>query len=86
MICIRDLLLRPWIWIWTFKKAWTWSVSQDNTVTVYCIILSYEISAGSLGKPQKGFFLGTRPLRGGGGKGLATKKKYLFLKLEKGKI
>ena len=29
-----------------------------------------------------GLFLMARPLRGGG-KGLATKKKYLFLKLEK---
>ena len=36
-----------------------------------------------LGKPQKdnGIFLVARPLRGGGGKGLATKKKYRFLKL-----
>ena len=33
----------------------------------------------SLGKPQKNnVFLVAGPLRGGGGKGLATKKKYLF--------
>ena len=37
-----------------------------------------------LGKPQKSFFLVARPPGGwGGGKGLATKKKELFLKLEK---
>ena len=37
----------------------------------------------ALGKPQKNLFLVARPLRGGGGKGLATKTKELFLKLYK---
>ena len=32
---------------------------------------------------RKGIFLVVRPLRGGGGKGLATKKKKPFLKLKK---
>ena len=37
-----------------------------------------------LKRPQKtAFFSGPATKRGGGGKGLATKKKELFLKLEK---
>ena len=38
----------------------------------------------SIGKPQKGYlFSGPATKMGGGAKGLATKKKELFLKLEK---
>ena len=53
-----------------------------------CKEAKHNLSSDTKGsrKKMKVIFLVARPLRGGGGKGLATKKKEPFLKAKKGII